>query len=157
MSVAIDAPKLTVTGDVQCSGDVDATGGANFTGKLTIAAAPVLMPCIQFNAGQQPNEVIRIMPNGTVELGEGVTLDAATRAFWDGVEKMGGARFALRTSLPQRAAKALTQAEMIAVYDGMKSEDVLANVEPGDHGNAILEAYGRRVIEAAVERAGVQP
>jgi len=81
------------------------------------------------------------------ERGEGVTLDDAGKAFWDHVKRQG------ILPQPERAAQALSRAEMIAVYDAMKSEDILANVEPGDHGNAILEAYGRRVIAAAIEKA----
>ena len=90
---------------------------------------------------------VMVRDDGTVELGEGVTLDEASKAFWSGVERYGV------LPAPARAAHALSRAEMIAVYDAMKSEDILANVEPGDHGNAILEAYGRRVIAAAIEKA----
>jgi hypothetical protein len=151
----IDAPTITVTGDLQCSGDVYTPGGEHFTGRLV--AAPSLAGHLTFIASDAPKAYVTVKSDGTVELGEGVSLDTAARAFWDAVEKTGQARQALRASLPKRAAEVLSQAEMIAVYDGMKSEDILANVEPGDYGNAILAAYGRRVIEAAVARVGVQP
>jgi hypothetical protein len=104
-----------------------------------------LSSSLQFRGGYTWS--VRIGDDGTVELNEGVTLDEASKAFWAGVERLGV------LPAPARAAHALSRAEMIAVYDAMKSEDILANVEPGDHGNAILEAYGRRVIAAAIEKA----
>jgi hypothetical protein len=53
-------------------------------------------------------------------------------------------------------ADLMTRADMLAIYNGMKEDApaILANVEPGDHGDAILEAFGRRVIEAAMLRMG---
>ncbi|WP_109479169.1 hypothetical protein [Paraburkholderia sp. C35] len=57
-------------------------------------------------------------------------------------------------TLASEAAQLLTRAEMIGLYNGMKEDarTILANVEPGDHGDAILEAFGRRVIEATMQR-----
>jgi hypothetical protein len=53
-----------------------------------------------------------------------------------------------------KMAGQFTRAELIAIYNGMKDDapTILANVEPGDHGDAILEAFARRAIEAAVLR-----
>jgi hypothetical protein len=58
-------------------------------------------------------------------------------------------------ALAVKAARALSAADMIALYHGMKDEapTILAGVQPGDHGDAILAAYGQRVIKAAIEKA----
>jgi hypothetical protein len=57
--------------------------------------------------------------------------------------------------LSLKAARALSLADMLAIYHGMKDEapTILAGVQPGDHGDAILAAYGQRVIKAAIEKA----
>jgi hypothetical protein len=56
----------------------------------------------------------------------------------------------------KEAAALLTRAEMLDLYNGMKDDapTILANVEPGDHGDAILEAFGRRAVEATLQRMG---
>lgn len=56
--------------------------------------------------------------------------------------------------LAGRMAEQFTRTDLVGIYNGMKHDAaaILANVEPGDHGDAILEAFGRRVIEAAVLR-----
>jgi hypothetical protein len=56
----------------------------------------------------------------------------------------------------KEAAALLTRAEMLDLYNGMKEDapTILANVEPGDHGDAILEAFGRRIVEVTLQRMG---
>jgi hypothetical protein len=53
-----------------------------------------------------------------------------------------------------KMAEQFARNELIAIYNGMKNDApaILANVQPGDHGDAILEAFARRAIEAAVLR-----
>lgn len=51
------------------------------------------------------------------------------------------------------AAGILSHDELIMLYNTMDGAAIIADKQPGDHGNAILEAYGRRVIEAAVKKA----
>jgi hypothetical protein len=71
----------------------------------------------------------------------GVTADAA---FSDDIEPM---------ALAVRASHVLTHDEMVRLYNTMPGAQIIANVAEGDRENAILEAYGRRVILAAVEKA----
>lgn len=53
-----------------------------------------------------------------------------------------------------KMAEQFARNELIAIYNGMKADapTILANVQPGDHGDAILEAFARRAIEAALLR-----
>lgn len=51
---------------------------------------PVLRPSLEFiAAADNPRMLFAIHNDGRVEIGEGVSLDEATRAFWDNVKQMG--------------------------------------------------------------------
>ncbi|WP_227461665.1 hypothetical protein [Cupriavidus pauculus] len=52
----------------------------------------------------------------------------------------------LVTSVPSGPIKA-TSAELLKIFHDLKSVDVLAGVEPGSHGDAILVAYARTVLQ----------
>ena len=52
----------------------------------------------------------------------------------------------LLTSAPAAPIKA-TNAELLKIFHDLKSVDVLAGVEPGSHGDAILVAYARTVLQ----------
>jgi len=110
---------------------------------------PDVVMTLNYSDGGAPGVVLRLSIDQS-----GVTLNVS-EGFPDADAL---ALFVIRSLQTDRhirdAANAMTGPEMIAIYDAMKSEDVLANVEPGDHGNAILEAYGRRVIAAALAKVG---
>ncbi|WP_454056872.1 hypothetical protein [Cupriavidus sp. Marseille-Q8015] len=57
----------------------------------------------------------------------------------------------LVTSVPAGPIK-VTDAELLKIFFDLKSVDVLDGVEPGSHGDAILAAYARTVLQ----RFGVQ-
>lgn len=52
----------------------------------------------------------------------------------------------LLTSAPSAPIK-VTDAELLKIFHDLKSVDVLAGVEPGSHGDAILAAYARTVLQ----------
>ncbi|MGN8554670.1 UNVERIFIED_CONTAM: hypothetical protein OHV15_19020, partial [Microbacterium sp. SLM126] len=52
----------------------------------------------------------------------------------------------LLTSVPGAPIK-VTNAELLKIFHDLKSDDVLAGVEPGSHGDAILVAYARTVLQ----------
>lgn len=68
---------LTIDGDVTFSGSFAMRSDLAMTGGITAA------PSIYFMASDAPRAVVTVMPDGRVELGEGVMVDEAARAFWD--------------------------------------------------------------------------
>jgi hypothetical protein len=58
-------------------------------------------------------------------------------------------------ALALKATKALSKPDMLAIYYAMREDaaTILAGIEPGDHSDAILAAFGERVIRAAIHKA----
>jgi hypothetical protein len=113
---------------------------------------PNLSFVLNSRMGDVTRTPLRICIDAGVEEGIHVSLDV-TEGFTDADAIALFLIHALETAARQRSAK-FSGPELLALYNSMKSEDVLANVEPGDHGDAILEAFGRRVIEATLLRMG---
>lgn len=145
----------TTDGRVECSTYVrslslpanESSGLIGFNGVMPVGAFVIM--------GQDNKPMVTIRRDATIKLGEGVELESAAREFWIAVNKMG---FALAPRVadavaPARAAEILSHDELITLYNTMDGAAIIADKQPGDHGNLILEAYARRVIAAAVEKA----
>jgi hypothetical protein len=71
---------------------------------------------------------------------------------------LGGQKMILTTGSklpvdPEAVAEILTGPELLGVYNRMDGAAIIARHEPGSYGDAILIAYGRAVIRAAVDAA----
>lgn len=118
-----------------------------------LAASPTFTPSIVFN-GPENKALVTVKPTGEVEIAEGVTLTEAARTFWAGVEKIGVNR--ARQHNPDYVAGKLSATELIGAYNTMDGAAIIAKVEVGSHGDAILEAFARKAIRLAVEKVAAE-